>query len=152
MILDKIENALLYQDVHPGIAKALDYIKHTNFENLTVGKHEIDGDAVFAIYKDFQTQEIDKQLMESHLKYIDVQYVVEGVEHMGVTLNTGQKPTKAYNEEDDYMLFEEPYDLITVSAGMFAIFFPDDIHMPEVTITAPGNVKKVVVKVRIQNS
>lgn len=152
MILDKIENAHLYKSIHPGIAKALEYVNNTNFETLAVGKQDIDGDAVFAIYKDFQTQEIGEQLMESHLKYIDVQYVVEGVEHMGVTINTGQEPKKVYNEEEDYMLFDEPYDLITVSAGMFAIFFPDDIHMPEVTITTPSKVKKIVVKVKIQNS
>lgn len=152
MIIDKIENSHLYQGVHPGIAKALDYIKNTDFNALSVGKHEIEGDNVFAIFKDYETKQIAEQLMESHLKYIDVQYVVEGVEHMGVTIHTGQTPKKAYDHDDDYMLFEESYDLITVKAGTFAIFFPDDIHMPEVTTTTPEKVKKVVVKVKIQYS
>ncbi|MCK0123828.1 YhcH/YjgK/YiaL family protein [Gelidibacter sp. F2691] len=152
MIVDKIENIGLYKGLHKGIDKALAYIKNTNFDALPVGKHEIDGDAVFAILKEYPTKPIEDQLMESHIKYIDVQYVIEGVEHMGVTMKSGQDPKKAYDPEDDYMLFEEPYDIITVKAGMYAIFFPDDIHMPEVTTGAPSNVKKVVVKVKIQNS
>ena len=149
MILDKIENLSLYQGMHPGINKALNYIKETNFSELPVGKHAIEGDAIFAIYKEYKTTQIDDKLLESHLKYIDVQYVIEGVEEMGVTMLTNQEPKKRYDEEQDYMLFDESYDIITVNAGMFAIFFPDDIHMPEITTGEPSNVKKVVIKVKI---
>lgn len=149
MILDKIENIGLYQGIHSGINTALKYIRETNFAELPVGKHEIEGDALFAIYKEYKTTPIDDKLLESHLKYIDVQYVIEGVEEMGVTMLYNQEPKKAYDEEQDYMLFNESYDIITVNAGMFAIFFPDDIHMPEITTSEPLNVKKVVVKVKI---
>jgi len=149
MILDKIENIGLYEGIHIGINKALNYIKDTNFSDLPVGKHEIDGDALFAIFKEYKTTPIDDKLLESHIKYIDVQYVIEGVEEMGVTMHYNQEPKKAYDAEQDYMLFNESYDVITVNAGMFAIFFPDDIHMPEITTGKPSNVKKVVVKVKI---
>lgn len=90
MIVDKIENIGLYKRLHKGIDKALAYIKNTNFDALPVGKHEIDGDAVFAILKEYPTKPIEDQLMESHIKYIDVQYVIEGVEHMGVTMKSGK--------------------------------------------------------------
>ena len=150
MILDKIENAHLYHGVHPGIAKALDYIKSSDFMDLPLGKHEIDGEALFVILKENPTNPIADQLLESHIKYIDVQYVVEGVEEMGITMKSGQKPIKAYDDTDDYMLFKEPYNIITVKAGMFAIFFPDDIHMPDLTTGEPSLVKKAVFKVRIQ--
>ena len=149
MILDKIENASLYHRIHPGIGKALDYIKSAAFSELPMGKHEIDGEALFVILKEYPTKKIDGHLLESHINYIDVQYVVEGVEEMGVTMNSGQKPQRAYDAADDYMLFEEPYDIITVKAGMFAIFFPDDIHMPEITTNEPSMVKKAVFKIRV---
>ena len=149
MILDKIENIDTYKGIHPGINKALNFIKETNFSNLPMGKHDIEGDALFYIFKEYETTPIDDKLLESHLKYIDVQYVTEGVEEMGVTMRTDQKPKKEYDEEQDYMLFNTPYDIITVNAGMFAIFFPDDIHMPEITTSEPSHVKKVVVKVKI---
>lgn len=149
MILDKIQNIDLYKKVHPCINIALTYIKNTNFLNLDFGKFEIEGDRVFAIYKEYETTPVGDKLSESHLKYIDVQYVVEGAEEMGVTTRTDQESTTSYDDEQDYMLFNEPYDVITVKAGMFAIFFPDDIHMPEITTNKPSNVKKIVVKVKI---
>lgn len=149
MILDKIENANLYRNVHPGIGKALDYIKSAEFSDLPMGKHEIDGEALFVILKEYPTKKIDGNLLESHLKYIDVQYIVKGIEEMGVTMKAGQKPKKVYDDKDDYMLFDEPYDIITVKEGMFAIFFPDDIHMPDITTNEPSLVKKAVFKVRI---
>ncbi len=152
MIVDKIENAHQYQGIHPGIDKALAYIKRTNFSDLPMGKHEIEGDALFVILKEYETKQIDGNLLESHLKYIDVQYIVEGVEQMGVTMRTDQEPQKAYNVEDDYMLFDEPYDIITVNSGMFVVFFPDDIHMPDITTAEPLRVKKAVIKVKIQHS
>jgi YhcH/YjgK/YiaL family protein len=152
MILDKIENAHLYQGIHPGIDKALAYIKKTNFSDLPMGKHEIEGDDVFVIFKEYKTKKIDGNLLESHLKYIDVQYIVEGVEQMGVTMRADQEPKKAYDIEDDYMLFDAAYDIITVKSGMFAIFFPDDIHMPDMTTGEPSHVKKAVIKVKIQHS
>ena len=149
MILDKIENADLYKNIHPGVKKALNYIRNTNFNDLPMGKHEIEGNDLFVIFKEYQTKQVDGNLLESHLKYIDVQYIVDGVEQMGVTMHTGQEPKKKYDAVDDYMLFDEPYDIITVNKGMFAIFFPDDIHMPDITTGDPSQVKKAVIKVKI---
>src|SRR5690606_21846564 len=143
-------NAHLYKGIHPGVEKALNYIQNNYLKDLPMGKHEIEGDAIFVILKEYQTKQIGGgNLLESHRKYIDVQYIVEGVEQMGVTMHTGQEPQKKYDAADDYMLFDEPYDLITVSKGMFAIFFPDDIHMPDITTGESSKVKKAVIKVKI---
>lgn len=94
MIIDKIENANLYQGMQQGLDKALSYLKNTNFSDLAIGKHDIEGDAIFVIVKELETTPVEGKLLESHLKYIDVQYVIEGVEQMGVTLRTDQKPKK----------------------------------------------------------
>jgi YhcH/YjgK/YiaL family protein len=32
---------------------------------------------------------------------------------------------------------------------MFAIFFPEDVHMPCLRVTGPENVHKIVVKVKV---
>ena len=149
MILDKIENADLYKGIHVGIHKALIYIQNSNFSDLINGRQEIDGDNIFAIVKEYQTKIIDDNLLESHLKYIDVHYMEQGIEQIGITTLTNQKPKAVYNNFDDYMLFKESCDLITLKKGMFAIFFPDDIHLPEITAGKISKVKKVVVKVKI---
>ena len=135
--------------MHTGIKKALNYIQNTYFSDLATGKYEIEGDAIFAIVNEYETKEIGDNLLKAHLKYIDVQYVAEGIEQIGVTTLVNQKPIKLYDDVDDYMLFKEPYDLITLNKGMFAIFFPDDIHMPGIKADDIIKVKKIVVKVKL---
>lgn len=149
MIVDKIENAHLYAKTHIGINKALDYIKNTNFLELAKGKYEIEGDEIFAIVNEYETKSPEENLLESHIKYIDVQFIAEGIEQIGFTTLNNQKPVKLYDSVDDYMLFKEPYNLITLNKGMFAIFYPDDIHIPGLMAGTISKVKKVVVKVKL---
>jgi YhcH/YjgK/YiaL family protein len=149
MIFDKIENAHLYAKTHAGINKALNYLKNTNFLELENGKHEIEGDVIFAIVNEYETKKPEENLLESHIKYIDVQFVAQGIEQIGFTTFNNQKPVKLYDSPDDYMLFKEPYNLITLNKGMFAIFYPDDMHIPGLMIDTVSKVKKVVVKVKI---
>ncbi len=149
MIFDKIENADLYKGINTRIAKALAYLQATNFSNLTPGKYEIDGDNIFAIISEYFTKDESKELMEAHCRYIDIQYMAEGAENIGVTTFTDQQPVKLYDEENDYMLYKEPYTLTLLKQGMFGIFFPDDIHMPGISTGNSAKVKKVVVKVKL---
>ena len=149
MIVDKIENAHLYAKMHLGINKALEYIKNTNFLELEKGKYEIDGDEIFAIVNEYETKKSEENLLESHIKYIDVQFIAQGIEQIGFTTLNKQKPVKLYDSADDYMLFKEPYNLITLNKGMFAIFYPDDIHIPGLMADTISKVKKVVVKVKL---
>jgi YhcH/YjgK/YiaL family protein len=37
-----------------------------------------------------------------------------------------------------------------VSAGQAAVFFPEDAHAPKLAVSAPGLVKKIVIKVAIE--
>lgn len=149
MIFDKIENAHLYKGLSARITTALKYIEITNFSKLTPGKYEIDGSNIFAVINEYDTKDADNELLEAHQKYIDIQYIAKGEENIGVTTHTNQQPVKLYDHENDYMLFNEPYTLSLLNKGMFAIFFPDDIHLPGISTGSLSQVKKVVVKVKI---
>jgi len=148
MILDKIENSKLYTALGRRIAKAFEYIHATDLLQTAVGKYEIDGDDVFAIVQEYDTKDIKDCKIEAHRKYIDVQYIIYGVEQMGVTTLHDQQPVLV-NQENDYSIYEGDTSLIKVDAGMFTIFFPDDLHMPGVKFHEISSVKKVVVKVRV---
>jgi YhcH/YjgK/YiaL family protein len=39
--------------------------------------------------------------------------------------------------------------MVACTAGTFAIFTPEDAHMPCIAVNAPKPVKKVVVKVKV---
>jgi YhcH/YjgK/YiaL family protein len=149
MIIDKIENASLYTGISERIKTALDYIQNTDFSIMGNGNYEIEGDTIFALINEYKTKNANESFLEGHRDYIDVQYIVEGFEQVGVVMLDGQKAIKEYDANDDFVLFTEKHSLVSLKKDMFVIFFPDDLHMPGLKIGKPALVKKVVVKVKI---
>jgi len=148
MVFDKIENYRIYAGLSEQINRAFAYINETDFSQTTVGKYHIDNDDVFALVQEYDTKEREECKLEGHMKHIDLQYVVSGIERMGVVALTNQLPV-VKSEEDDYCFYESDMSLIAVGAGMFTLFFPDDLHMPCMKFGQISKVKKVVVKIRI---
>ena len=68
MILDKIRNNHLYDSTHPLFQKAFDFLSTTDLENIALGKHLIEGDALFAIVMEYDTQEAVHCKVETHKK------------------------------------------------------------------------------------
>jgi len=150
MILDKIENSSLYFPLGERIKQALIYIKETDFTKLESGKHNIDGDKLFVLVNEYKTKNISECMMEAHKKYIDLQYMYNGCEMMACSILTEQKPTKNYDTEGDYALYNPTdYSLIKLETGTFVLFFPDDLHMPSIMHNKPEDIKKIVVKILI---
>lgn len=148
MVIDKIENHKLYVGLSEKIAKAFNYINETDLSQTVSGKYEIDGNNIFALVQEYDTKDENDCKLEGHTKYIDIQYMIQGVEQMGVA--TMRNQTTAFkNEEDDLTFFEGDSTLLMVEAGMFTIFFPDDLHMPGIKVKRISKVKKVVIKVRV---
>ena len=151
MIIDKIENAKRYQAINALINNALDYLLGTDLKNIVPGKYEIDGDNLFVIVQEYKTLDAANEQMESHKKYIDVQYMITGEEFVGHSIFDNQAVSKEYDEAADFMLFGNAPSFFTkFEAGMFMIFFPTDLHMPCIKINETATVKKAVIKVKIQ--
>lgn len=148
MIFDSVLNDNNYKKLG-NIAKMLEFLKTTDFSNLEKGRHEVDGDNIYFMVQEYETK-VGGGLSESHDKYIDIQYIVEGTEIIGVTQRAlAGKPIEE-NPEKDYALYECDTQRFVLNAGDFAVFFPNDVHMPGVSATdVPTPVKKVVVKVKI---
>lgn len=148
MIIDHIQNAALYYNLGEGIEQALRFLQNNDLMSLENGKHSIIGDQVFAIVQEYDTKDATFEKLESHKQFIDVQYMVSGNERMGHSLLLSQKPSRHYNPEDDYMLFDESPDFFSlIREGMFTIFYPTDLHMPCIQNHKPAFVKKIVIKV-----
>lgn len=146
MVIDKIENYARYANLSERMAKGFEFIKNTDLFQIESGKHKIDHDDIFAIVQEYDTKEEKNCKLEGHKKYIDIQYVIKGAELMGVTTKKDQKIIEV-NDEKDYTFYEGETSLLKVGEGMFAIFFPDDLHRPCVKAGQIAKVKKVVVKV-----
>jgi len=146
MIIDKIENAKLYYNLGMRIKKALDYTRQTDLKNLQPGKYEIEGDNIFALISEYETKTESEGKLEAHRKYIDVQYVIEGEELMGYAPLGNQQILEPYKEENDIIFYSVEKSFTKLSAGMFAIFFPTDVHMPGICVEKMSAVKKLVIK------
>jgi YhcH/YjgK/YiaL family protein len=148
MIIDTLENAFLYRALGQRIAGALDYIKTTDFAGMAIGKHTIDQDRLFAIVNDYQTIPCAEVELEGHRRYIDIQYLVSGTELIGYAPLLGQTPFREYDNDEDFALYRGEATFVRISAGMFSILYPHDLHMPCIG-EPPVAVRKVVVKVII---
>jgi YhcH/YjgK/YiaL family protein len=149
MILDNLKNAHLYTNVSERIALGLKYLQETDLDALEVGKYEIDGTNVFASVMAYDSRTLDLGKWEAHKKYIDIQYIISGAEKMYYSNISNMVETTEYNEVKDIMFYKGEGDALTVREGNFAIFFPEDVHMPNIAVDAPAAVKKVVVKIAL---
>ena len=148
MVIDKIENYSLYANLTKRMAKGFEFIKNTDLVSIESGIYDIEDKVVFAIVQEYDTKEIKDCVLEGHTKYIDIQYVIQGTELMGITTKKDQKVVIS-DLEKDYTFYEGETSFVRVEAGMFTLFFPDDLHMPCVKDGEITSVKKVVVKVQI---
>ena len=147
MILDCLENAERYYPISPGLRKAFEFLKSADVERLD-GRIPIDGDRVYAIVIHAQGAGHEGVQLETHRKYIDIQFGVGGLNEFGwkparecVTV------TRPFDEDDDYGFFgEEPDVWIPVRPGQYAIFFPQDAHTPK---GGSGSLHKILIKVAV---
>jgi len=150
MILDTLQNAQRYYGLGPKFVKAFEYLANTDFTQLEMGKYEVDGVRVFALVNEYETVASSGEQMEAHKKHIDIQYIVQGEELIGHDFLGEKAPSQAYSDEEDYMLFSEaPSFFSKLKKGDFAIFYPTDLHMPNLMVNKPMPVKKVVIKISI---
>ena len=151
MIADILKNRHLYENISPRIKTSLEYIATTDFSKIDAGKYELDGENIFVLVQEYDSVSREQGKWECHHKYIDIQYIAEGVEQMGVNNIEKMQVVVEYNPEKDIAFLSGDGDYVTFSKGSYGIFFPEDAHQPRI---APGDVpekvKKVVVKIKIE--
>lgn len=150
MILDRLENAVMFRPLGRQIAAALDYLTTTDFRALPAGRYELDGAKLYAMVQRYTAKPAAGARWEAHRRYLDVQYVAEGAERIGWAPLTQEVAVETpYDAEKDVAFYRAAGDLLTIAQGTFAIFAPHDIHSPGLYLP-PGkaaDVLKVVVKV-----
>lgn len=149
MILDALENIEKYAALHKGFPEAVKFLLRPDLSELGVGTYEIDGKNVYAMVSKEQGRKKEDAQLETHDKYIDIQLVLKGVDTMGWRTKTMCKSfATEYDPEADIQFFVDTPDVwLPVQSGFFTIFFPEDAHLPLVSI---GELHKIVVKVAIE--
>ena len=145
MIVDRLDNARRYAAAHPLFARAFEFLRRKDLASLAPGRHEVDGDRLYAVVVKADAAGREKAVLEAHRRYIDIQFIVSGTDEMGWRPLVECKGSKGFDAAKDLELFTDPaVAWCGVRPGDLAIFFPSDAHAPG---GGTGPVHKVVVKV-----
>lgn len=149
MIYDTLDHAGQYRKLSGNLAKALDYLTGTELETVEAGCVEIDGERVFALFQSYETKP-ENDRPEAHRKYIDIQYLIEGEELIGVAPLALMERVAEAAPERDIWFYEGETAKLPLGSGRFAILFPQDAHAPCIAAGECRPVRKVVVKVAVE--
>ncbi|MSP86867.1 MAG: DUF386 domain-containing protein [Methylotenera sp.] len=151
MILDTLANADRYAALHPLFPQVFSYMRQTDLQALSLGRHAILSDAAFAIVQRVAGRSRDAAQLECHRLYIDIQLVLDGVDEMGwKPLSHCQQPVSDYSADADIQFFHDRPDAwLATPTASFCIFFPEDAHAP---LVAKQNIHKIVFKIALDAS
>ncbi|MBQ4267468.1 MAG: YhcH/YjgK/YiaL family protein [Clostridia bacterium] len=148
MIFDTLKNV----DNYKGLGRvydALKFLSETDFSKIELGRYELDGDNIFYMVQSYDTNP-SKTVSEAHRKYIDIQFMVEGEEIIGVADISSEKELTEAKEENDVWFYNCKTEPLTLSAGKYMVLYPNDLHCPGVATNGKAlTCRKVVVKVKV---
>ncbi|MBW6537534.1 MAG: YhcH/YjgK/YiaL family protein [Mariniphaga sp.] len=129
---------------------AFQFLNEQKPGDLEKGRYELEGADLFVNVDEYVTRNEEDVLFEAHKKYADIQVLVSGEEKIGVLPLKSTTVTIPYDEEKDIMfLTAEEKNYRIAEPGKFFLFFPENAHRPTVKSDENSPVKKIVVKVRI---
>ncbi len=148
MIFDTLKNV----DNYKGLGRvydALKFLSETDLSKIELGRYELDGDNIFYMVQSYDTDP-SKTVSEAHRKYIDIQFMVEGEEIIGVADISSEKELTEAKEENDVWFYNCKTEPLVLSAGKYMVLYPNDLHCPGVATNGTAlTCRKVVVKVKV---
>lgn len=151
MILDSISHLSAYEGAGFDSKRVLEFIERAGTEKLAEGRYELDGENLFALIQVYETKDREECLYESHKLYGDIQYMEKGTEVIYGADVEMLEVTENRTPQADILFYDgkTPEEAVmTVREGHFAIFLPQDGHMPCCKHVQKEVVKKIVFKFR----
>ncbi|MGA2092406.1 MAG: YhcH/YjgK/YiaL family protein [Sedimentisphaerales bacterium] len=156
------KNYIINPETNARFAKAFEVLTDASLLQKKDGKYTVEGDNLFYTIQRYATKPMSEGKLEAHRKYIDIQFLLSGVEILGYSPLKGLTVAEEYNPEKDIVFFETPKEItkVKLEPGLFCILFPDDAHLPSVyeaspsggpccQVDKPAEVRKVVIKIRL---
>jgi len=152
MILAKLDIPSTYNSLvgHPIWEQALGFIRILD-EQTTLGITELRGNEMFANVHTYLTKAESDCRFEGHRNMIDLQYIIKGGELIDWYLKNELEEDGVYDMQNDFQFYKQPPKLscsrISLQAGYFSIFYPEDGHRPQINDGRNHSVLKAVVKI-----
>lgn len=129
--------------------KAFQWLKNLPAD-LENGEYAIQGRDLFANVFYADTLPRTKAIVESHRQYADLHYcrsdseIIEWLPAGHLTIATPYDPLQ------DVALYALPpkAPAIRLVPGSFAIFLPEEAHIPKIAAGAPQRIQKIVIKIK----
>ena len=130
--------------------KAFAFLHRNDLAGLEPGWIEL-GDGISVSVQHYVTAPADQLKFETHNKFFDIQYLIEGREFVGCCARAGLNTCIPYDDENDIEFYDEPDHSgeVLLEAGDYAVLSPDDAHKPRCAAGEPMAVKKLVIKVPV---
>lgn len=138
------------EELQKRIDFALEYLKNIDLDKLELGRHDIN-DWLYINVQEYETKDVSLCRFESHRKYVDIQYMINGLEAIEVADVKCQDlaVSTEYNEEQDVAFWlNKPMQMkVVLSNNSYVILYPQNAHKPCIAVNKPVKVKKLVAKV-----
>jgi YhcH/YjgK/YiaL family protein len=144
MILDQLHRLIDYAELHRGIAMVDRHIRDGELQRLVLGRHEL-ASGISVGLDQYDSKASSEIIWETHRQFIDIQVVLRGRERLLWRPLQDDLPIhSAYDAEYDrtFYALQDEGDGFVLMSGLFAIFFPGDVHAPSLRVD-PGRAESV---------
>ncbi len=150
MIYAKVENIEDYFPKGSLFFNALSFALAFDPSNSD-GRYEIE-ERSYALVSSYETTPAAERRFEAHVRYADVQVLLEGEEKLDVSISRALQALEEYSETKDVIFLESPLEFASLSMrpGYFAVLYPNEIHRPGCDLNGARHIRKIVVKVRVE--
>lgn len=129
------------------LEKCTNFVMSHDMNTIECGKYEIDGEKIFVNIVKYDTKEEKDCIWEAHKQYLDIHYVINGMERIKISnvknMNCGQ-----YLEKSDYLQLDgEATSEVILMQGQYLTLFLEDAHMTGVKVEDKNEIKKAIFKI-----
>lgn len=127
------------------------FLDNKNLKKIDCGHYELE-DGIWANVDIYNTQTRNKTHFESHRKYLDLQWVIQGSEIIEVCDIQYLLPNRRYCIEKDIQLYHSSEGVeYVIKEGEGILLYPMNAHRPCIAVneTLLSEVKKIVFKIPI---
>ena len=152
MIFTNVNDEVQNQNFAKDIQFCIEYAKKNENKILSLvhGSYDVEYNDIKMNVGKYFTKSENEKFWESHKKYLDVQIMINGTEKVSVG-DMRNMDIKSFDAEKDLVILEgeKEFDII-ITTGDVLVFFPNDVHKPELNVSEndnSGNIRKIVTKV-----
>ena len=145
---DEVQNKSLAKDIQ----FCIEFAKKNENKILSLvhGSYDVGYNDIKMNVGKYFTKSENEKFWESHKKYLDVQIMINGTEKVAIS-DIQNMEVKSFDSEKDLVILEgeKAFDVV-MTTGDVLVFFPNDVHKPELNVSEndnSGSIRKIVTKV-----